>query len=584
MELVQQINTAINQVVWGVPMLILLLGVGILMTVRSGGLQFRRFGYAMRNTLGKVLKKSEAGEGEITPFQAVATALAGTLGTGSIAGITTAVTLGGPGTLFWLWITALIGMATKYAEVLLAVKFRERNERGDWVGGPMYYIKNGLGKKWKWLGALFCIFAALAALGTGNAIQAGNIVGAINTLVLSFDPSFGGTETLKLVLGIVLAILAGLYLTAVYSDIPFIAKWRTAYIQTAMNTLSHQWLATAFIPRSVIDKVLAEMEAAREAQIGINSEWDEGESESRNPTLTNTKGMSKEEIAFYNLFWEVNVPSMQAYVKEHPDALAAGWSRINIDKSALTADGTSIRTIQGEQVLAIDARNKILIARVKGSTYRGVLVIMKDPSRLSLQAASTLGSVGQVCGKIAEAHGGVIGMTGSGFIDPGGTGNGGTLAGYAMCNGKSYGSHMGYGYKRLELHKDNRIYIRDSDSSVSPDTTDAVEFSPAMIIDGETVVNARSGFSDLQPRACLGQSKYGEIIALLVEGRLTTSVGISVPDCAAIMTKHDCMQAMNLDGGTSAMIWYKGKYIMRSSNPALTAGRTLPNAFVYTGN
>ena len=212
MELVQQINQAINDVVWGPPMLIMLIGVGILMTVRSGGLQFRRFGYAMRNTLGKVLKKSEAGEGEITPFQAVATALAGTLGTGSIAGITTAVTLGGPGTLFWLWITALIGMVTKYAEVLLAVKFRERNERGDWVGGPMYYIKNGLGKNWKWLGVIFCVFAALAALGTGNAIQAGNIVGAINTLVLSIDPSFGGTDTLKLVLGIVLAILAAVVL------------------------------------------------------------------------------------------------------------------------------------------------------------------------------------------------------------------------------------------------------------------------------------------------------------------------------------------------------------------------------------
>ena len=205
-------------------------------------------------------------------------------------------------------------------------------------------------------------------------------------------------------------------------------------------------------------------------------------------------------------------------------------------------------------------------------------------SRLSLHAATTLGSIGQYCGQIAQAHGGVIGMTGSGFIDPGGTGNGGTLAGYAMCNGRAYGDHMGYGYKRLELHADNRIYIRDSTSPVSSDTTDAVEFSPAMIIDGETVVNARSGFSDLQPRACLGQSKYGEIIALLVEGRLTTSVGISVPDCAAIMAKHDCMQAMNLDGGTSAMIWYKGKYIMRSSNPALTAGRTLPNAFVYAGN
>ena len=192
-----------------------------------------------------------------------------------------------------------------------------------------------------------------------------------------------------LILFLVLAILAGLYLTAVYSNIPFIAKWRTAYIQTAMNTLSHQWLATAFIPRSVIDKVVAEMEAAREAQIGVNSEWEEEEVESRNPTLTDTKGMSKEEIAFYNLFWEVDVPSMQAYVKEHPDVLAAGWSRINIDKSALTDDGTSIRTIQGEQVLAIDARNEILIAREKGSTYRGVLVVMKDPSRLSLQAAST---------------------------------------------------------------------------------------------------------------------------------------------------------------------------------------------------
>ena len=152
-----------------------------------------------------------------------------------------------------------------------------------------------------------------------------------------------------------------------------------------------------------------------------------------------------------------------------------------------------------------------------------------------------------------------------------------------MCNGKAYGDHMGYGYKRLELHADNRIYIRDSASPVSSDTTDAVEFSPAMIIDGETVVNARSGFSDLQPRACLGQSKYGEIIALLVEGRLTTSVGISVPDCAAIMAKHDCMQAMNLDGGTSAMMWYDGEYVIRGSNPntRYTGSRPVPNAFVY---
>ena len=212
MELIAQINGAVNGFVWGAPMLVLLIGVGILMTVRNRGLQFRKFGYAMKNTIGKIFHKTHAGEGEITPFQAVSTALAGTVGTGNIAGITTAVTLGGPGTLFWLWVTALIGMATKYSEVLLAVKFRERNKYGDWVGGPMYYIKNGLGKHWKWLGVLFCVFAALAALGTGNAIQAGNIVGSIHTAVLTFQPDFAGEQTLNLVLGIVLAVLAAIVL------------------------------------------------------------------------------------------------------------------------------------------------------------------------------------------------------------------------------------------------------------------------------------------------------------------------------------------------------------------------------------
>ena len=127
MAMIESINNAINSIVWGPPMLILLVGAGILLSIRTAGVQFRKFGYAMKNTLGKVLQKSEAAEGEITPFQAMSTALAGTVGTGNIAGITAAVTLGGPGAIFWLWITALIGMCTKYSEGLLAVKFRERN-------------------------------------------------------------------------------------------------------------------------------------------------------------------------------------------------------------------------------------------------------------------------------------------------------------------------------------------------------------------------------------------------------------------------------------------------------------------------
>ncbi|MDY3992514.1 sodium:alanine symporter family protein [Evtepia sp.] len=212
MELIASINGAINGVVWGPPMLILLVGAGILLTIRTAGVQFRKFGYALKNTIGKVFKKSEAKEGEVTPFQAVTTALAATVGTGNIAGITAAVTLGGPGSIFWLWITALFGMCTKYSEVLLAVKYRERNKYGDWVGGPMYYIKNGLGKGWKWLGAIFCIFGALAAFGIGNAVQVGNITSSINTVITAFNPEFSAQSTVNLVLGIILAVLAAIVL------------------------------------------------------------------------------------------------------------------------------------------------------------------------------------------------------------------------------------------------------------------------------------------------------------------------------------------------------------------------------------
>ena len=212
MAIIETINSAINSFVWGVPMLVLLVGAGILLTCRTCGVQFRKFGYAMKNTAGKIFKKGEAKEGEITPFQAMSTALAGTVGTGNIAGVTTALTLGGPGSMFWLWITALIGMATKYSEVLLAVKFRERNKDGDWVGGPMYYIKNGLGKNWKWLGAIFCIFAALAAFGIGNAVQVGNITSSINTVITSFSPDFAGQKMVNSVLGIILVLLTAIVL------------------------------------------------------------------------------------------------------------------------------------------------------------------------------------------------------------------------------------------------------------------------------------------------------------------------------------------------------------------------------------
>ena len=245
---------------------------------------------------------------------------------------------------------------------------------------------------------------------------------------------------------VVMAILFGLYLTAVFSDIPFIAKWRTIYIQTAMATMRHQWLATYFIPGFVIDEAMTELEQSREMQIGVNSTWEgvtAGHSKNtvltRNPTLTNTAGMSDDQIDFYNDFWEIDVDTMEDYVREHPDVVQKGWSKININEAGLDDDGTTIRTQMGEQVLAVNAAERILIVREKGTNYRGLMAICKDPSRISMHYAATLGIVGQRCGEIAEAHNGIIGVTASGFLDDGGVGSGAEPVGFSMCNGEPYG-------------------------------------------------------------------------------------------------------------------------------------------------
>ncbi|MGM9614290.1 MAG: alanine/glycine:cation symporter family protein [Oscillospiraceae bacterium] len=205
MEMFTKIVTAVDDFAWGPVMLILLVGTGLYLTIRSGFIQFSKFGYAMRNTLGKIFNKQEAGKGEVTPFQAMTTALAGTVGTGNIAGVTGAIFIGGPGAVFWLWISALVGMVTKYSEVVLAVKFRERNEAGDWVGGPMYSIKNGLGKKWMWLAYVFAFFGMIASFGIGNTTQVDSIATAIGTAVESFGGAMGANT--RIIIGVIVAII-----------------------------------------------------------------------------------------------------------------------------------------------------------------------------------------------------------------------------------------------------------------------------------------------------------------------------------------------------------------------------------------
>ena len=213
LQIIETINTAVNNFIWGVPAMVCIFGVGLYLSIRTNFLQIRKFPYAIKTTLGRIFRKRDASDGAITPFQAVCTALAATVGTGNIAGVAGAIAIGGPGAIFWMWVSALFGMCTKYAEVTLAVHYREINANGELVGGPMYYIKNGLSKKWHWLAYLFAAFGVLTVFGTGNATQVNTITTAINSALLNYNViSESAVSTSNLIIGIVLAILIGMIL------------------------------------------------------------------------------------------------------------------------------------------------------------------------------------------------------------------------------------------------------------------------------------------------------------------------------------------------------------------------------------
>ena len=225
-DTIARINGTLNGIVWGLPATVLIFGVGLYLSIRTGFLQFTKFGTVWKNTIGKIFHRTtEAGHGAVTPFQAVCTALAATVGTGNIAGVAGAIAIGGPGAVFWMWISALLGMVTKYSEVTLAVHYRQKNKHGDWVGGPMYYIENGLGKKWKILGIIFSIFGIFAVFGTGNATQVNTIVASIDTALISFGVmEAGSTATLNLILGIVITVLVGMILLGGIKRIGHVAE------------------------------------------------------------------------------------------------------------------------------------------------------------------------------------------------------------------------------------------------------------------------------------------------------------------------------------------------------------------------
>lgn len=200
LEWIETINGMINGIVWGPPFMILLAGTGLYLTIRLGFFQFTHLRYAWRHSFGKFFRREmDTGDGAISPFEAVSSAMAATIGVGNIAGVATAIALGGPGAIFWMWLIALVGMATKLAEVTLGLKYRHINERGHVSGGVFYYIEKGLGPRWKWLAMVYALFAGIAAFGIGNMVQS-------NTLAHAMETGFGVPDW---VTGIVLVFAVG---------------------------------------------------------------------------------------------------------------------------------------------------------------------------------------------------------------------------------------------------------------------------------------------------------------------------------------------------------------------------------------
>ncbi len=216
-QVVERLNASVNAWVWGWPMLVVLLGTGLVLTVLTGAVQFRRLGFALREVLGKVAKRG-GGVGNVRPFQAVATALASTVGVGNIAGVATAIVLGGPGAVFWLWVSGLLGMSTKYAEIVVALHYREPDATGTMRGGAMYVLKKGLGMPW--LGAVFALLTALAAFGIGNMVQANSVADAMRS-------TFGVAPWLT---GVVLVILTGVVILGGITSIARVTQWLVPFM------------------------------------------------------------------------------------------------------------------------------------------------------------------------------------------------------------------------------------------------------------------------------------------------------------------------------------------------------------------
>ena len=218
--MISDLTQQFSSLVWGIPLILILVGTGLYLTLRLGLIQVRGFKHALVVTTGKYSKKDDPGE--ISPFRALSTALSGTIGTGNIVGVAAAILVGGPGAVFWMWVTGVVGMATKYAECMLAVRFRRIDEKGESHGGPMHYIELGMGRRYRWLAILFASFTAVASLGIGNMFQVNNIATSLSALVRGTEN--GLSLSFNMGVGIITCVLVALVILGGIKRIPVVAS------------------------------------------------------------------------------------------------------------------------------------------------------------------------------------------------------------------------------------------------------------------------------------------------------------------------------------------------------------------------
>lgn len=359
------------------------------------------------------------------------------------------------------------------------------------------------------------------------------------------------------------SVLYGIF---VFSSIPFVAKWRTIYIETAMSTMTHQWLATAFLPASVVEEAMRDVEAQFEGNLIASSDIAEITSREllEEPFETPEEQALRE---FTALFPEIDMDTLPGHIT---------WE----DLPALRAERLEgVRTTAGDKVWAIDVPNRLMICTVAGDGYQGKLAIIKDSSQVML-ARSTRDDRGQTVTELCQANDAVLGVNASGFQDPEGKGNGKTPVGLVLSNGHYSGTAMKGRYQIAGFDLEDNF--RTGYGLDVEDLRDAVQFYPIIVLNGENNTDGTFGMG-IQPRTVIGQTADKATLLLVIDGRqIGHSLGTTMSECADILIRYGCWTAMNMDGGSSSSMTYNGRMITRTSS-SMTQGRYLPDAWVVKG-